>query len=80
MLPGLVILLLFMAYPFFLGIWLSLTDKLVGFADYDYVGLENYRCCYEIRSSADRQQHLHLRLRHRAVQAAARAWPGAAAE
>jgi ABC-type sugar transport system permease subunit len=26
-LPGALILLLFMAYPFFLGIWLSLTDK-----------------------------------------------------
>ena len=32
-----------MAYPFFLGIWLSLTNKLVGFSDYDYVGLANYR-------------------------------------
>ena len=43
MIPGGVILLLFMAYPFFLGIWLSLTNKLVGFSDYNYVGLENYR-------------------------------------
>jgi multiple sugar transport system permease protein len=32
-----------MAYPFFLGIWLSLTDKLVGFSDYNYIGLANYR-------------------------------------
>ena len=43
LLPGVLILLLFMAYPFFLGIWLSLTDKLVGFSDYNYVGLANYR-------------------------------------
>jgi multiple sugar transport system permease protein len=43
MLPGALILLLFMAYPFFLGIWLSLTNKLVGFSAYDYIGLENYR-------------------------------------
>ena len=43
MIPGGLILLLFMAYPFFLGIWLSLTNKLVGFSDYNYVGLENYR-------------------------------------
>jgi multiple sugar transport system permease protein len=43
MIPGGLILLLFMAYPFFLGIWLSLTDKLVGFSDYNYVGLVNYR-------------------------------------
>lgn len=43
MLPGLLILVLFMGYPFFLGIWLSLTNKLVGFSAYDYVGLENYR-------------------------------------
>jgi multiple sugar transport system permease protein len=43
MIPGFVLLILFMAYPFFLGIWLSLTDKLVGFSDYDFVGLANYR-------------------------------------
>ena len=30
MLPGALVLILFMAYPFFLGIWLSLTDKRVG--------------------------------------------------
>ena len=43
MLPGMLILVLFMAYPFFLGIWLSLTNKLVGFSDYKYIGLENFR-------------------------------------
>src|SRR5829696_1250100 len=34
MIPGLLILLLFMAYPFFLGIYLSMTNKMVGFADF----------------------------------------------
>src|ERR687894_3221435 len=43
MLPGLIILLLFMAYPFFLGIYLSMTDKMVGFADFSFVGLENFQ-------------------------------------
>ena len=43
MIPGLVILVLFMAYPFFLGIYLSLTDKRVGFASFDIVGLDNFR-------------------------------------
>jgi multiple sugar transport system permease protein len=43
MIPGLVILLLFMAYPFFLGIYLSLTDKMVGFADFVFIGFENYQ-------------------------------------
>jgi multiple sugar transport system permease protein len=41
--PGAVLLLLFMAYPFGLGIYLSLTDKMVGFADFDFIGLDNYR-------------------------------------
>ena len=40
--PGGLLLLLFMAYPFFLGIFLSLTDKRVGQAAYDFVGLKNY--------------------------------------
>jgi multiple sugar transport system permease protein len=43
MAPGGLLLLLFMAYPFFLGIYLSLTDKLVGFDDFSFIGLENYR-------------------------------------
>jgi len=43
MVPGGLILLLFMAYPFGLGIYLSLTDKLVGFADFSYIGIENFR-------------------------------------
>lgn len=41
--PGALLLVLFMAYPFFLGIYLSLTNKLVGFSDFDFVWFENYR-------------------------------------
>ena len=29
MLPGALVLMVFMAYPFFLGIWLSLTDSMI---------------------------------------------------
>jgi multiple sugar transport system permease protein len=47
MAPGALLLVLFMGYPFFLGIWLSLTDKLVGFSDYSYIGLENFRWLWE---------------------------------
>jgi multiple sugar transport system permease protein len=43
MLPGVLILLLFMAYPFAYGVWLSVTNKLVAVSDYKYVGLENFR-------------------------------------
>lgn len=43
MLPGVAILLLFMAWPFVYGIYLSMTDKLVGFGDYKFVGLDNFR-------------------------------------
>jgi multiple sugar transport system permease protein len=39
--PALVLILIFMAYPFGLGIWFSLTDKLVGSAG-QFVGLRNY--------------------------------------
>ena len=53
MVPGAIVLILFMAYPFGLGIYLSLTDKLVGFADFGYVGLENYR--YLLTDSIFRQ-------------------------
>ena len=41
--PGGIVLLLFMAYPFVLGIYLSFTDRMVGFPDYSFVGFENYR-------------------------------------
>ena len=47
MLPGGLLLVLFMAYPFFLGIYLSLTNKLVGFSDFDIVWFENYRWYFD---------------------------------
>ncbi len=53
MVPGGLVLLLFMAYPFFLGIYLSLTDKMVGFADFSFIGWENYR--YLLSDSVFRQ-------------------------
>ncbi len=39
--PALILLVVFMAYPFGLGIWFSLTDKLVGQVA-NFVGLKNY--------------------------------------
>ena len=41
MLPGALFLLVFIAYPFFLGIWLSLTNSLVGTTGH-FVGLQNF--------------------------------------
>ena len=41
MLPGLSILAVFLAYPFALGIWLSLTDTRIGMPG-EYIGLWNY--------------------------------------
>jgi multiple sugar transport system permease protein len=43
LLPGLVILLIFMAYPFGYGIYISMTDALVGFQDKNFIWFENYR-------------------------------------
>ncbi len=43
MIPGWAILLLFMAYPFFLGIYLSMTDKMLGFSRYEFIRFENYQ-------------------------------------
>jgi len=40
--PALIILTLFIAYPFILGIWLSMTDKVVG-QEGHFVGLQNFR-------------------------------------
>jgi multiple sugar transport system permease protein len=39
--PALLLILVFIAYPFGLGIWMSLTDKLVGTSG-KFVGLANY--------------------------------------
>ncbi len=47
MIPGGLILLLFMAYPFGLGIYLALTDKYVGFSEFNYVGLDNFRFLWQ---------------------------------
>ncbi|MCC7370660.1 MAG: sugar ABC transporter permease [Chloroflexi bacterium] len=42
MLPGVLLLLVFMAYPFFLGIWLALTDSRIGMPG-KFIGLLNFR-------------------------------------
>jgi multiple sugar transport system permease protein len=42
MLPGALLLMLFMAYPFFLGIWLSLTDSAIGRGLGRFIGLRNF--------------------------------------
>ena len=39
--PAELILLMFLAYPFFLGLWLGVTDTLVG-REGHYIGFENY--------------------------------------
>ena len=41
MLPGAFLLMLFMAYPFFLGIWLSLTDSMIGRMGH-FIGFRNF--------------------------------------
>jgi multiple sugar transport system permease protein len=41
MLPGALLLMVFMAYPFFLGIWLSLTDSGIGRMG-RFIGLRNF--------------------------------------
>ena len=40
--PAMLIILMFLAYPFGLGVWMSLTDKLVGLPG-KFIGLENFR-------------------------------------
>ncbi|MFA5027551.1 MAG: sugar ABC transporter permease, partial [Candidatus Methylomirabilota bacterium] len=42
MLPGALLLIVFMAYPFFLGIWLSLTDSAIGQMG-EFIGLRNFQ-------------------------------------
>jgi multiple sugar transport system permease protein len=41
MLPGALLLMVFMAYPFLLGIWLSVTDSAIGRMG-QYIGLRNF--------------------------------------
>jgi multiple sugar transport system permease protein len=43
LLPGLLILAIFMAYPFGYGIYISLTDALVGFSGTKVIWFENYQ-------------------------------------
>lgn len=43
LLPGLLILVIFMAYPFGYGIYISMTDAFVGFPDKNFIWFENYR-------------------------------------
>lgn len=43
MIPGVLILLIFMAYPFGYGIYISLTDAFVGFPGAKVIWFENYR-------------------------------------
>lgn len=43
MLPGLLILIVFMAYPFVYGIYISMTDAYVGMPGERFIGLANYR-------------------------------------
>ncbi len=42
MIPGALLLIVFMAYPFFLGIWLSLTDSAIGSLG-EFIGLRNFK-------------------------------------
>jgi multiple sugar transport system permease protein len=41
MVPGILILMVFMAYPFFLGIWISLTDSMLARSG-QFIGLKNF--------------------------------------
>lgn len=43
MLPGLAVLVVFMAYPFVYGVYISMTDAFVGLPGERYIGLDNYR-------------------------------------
>ncbi len=42
LMPAFLLIIVFIAYPFVLGIWMSLTDKLVGTPG-EFIGLGNYR-------------------------------------
>lgn len=42
MLPAALLLMVFMAYPFFLGIWLSITDSMIGQMG-QFIGLRNFK-------------------------------------
>src|SRR3954469_2301028 len=42
LIPGALLLLVFMAYPFLLGLWLSTTNSMVGVPG-RFIGLENFK-------------------------------------
>ena len=44
--PAELLLLIFLAYPFFLGIWLGFTDTIVG-REGNWIGFENYRSLFD---------------------------------
>src|SRR5713101_6656196 len=46
MTPALLLIVVFIAYPFSLGVWLSLTDKLVG-KPANFLGLRNFTHLFE---------------------------------
>ncbi|RMF88378.1 MAG: sugar ABC transporter permease, partial [Nitrospinota bacterium] len=46
MLPALILILTFIAYPFVLGVWMALTDKLVGKVGH-FIGLLNFRRIFQ---------------------------------
>src|SRR5438094_9884851 len=46
MLPAMAILLLFLAYPLGLGVWLSFTDARIGRSG-EFIGLENYEWLWD---------------------------------
>ena len=72
MLPALAILVLFLAYPLGLGVWLSFTDTKIGRAG-EFIGLENYEWLQRrldllglgLQHAAlhDRRQHHQIRAR-----------------
>ena len=60
MLPGAILLIAFMAYPFFLGIWLSLTDSMIGRAG-QFIGLQEfYGSADRHHLSPNRPKYLYL--------------------
>ena len=46
MLPAAAFLILFLAYPLFLGVWMSFTDERIGRAGV-FIGLENYQWLWD---------------------------------
>ena len=46
MLPAAAFLILFLAYPLFLGVWMSFTDERIGRTGI-FIGLENYQWLWD---------------------------------